>query len=111
LYRNDKSPAYPGHRPGRPHQRAAYERGGPVLAGVRVDRARPAVHLGNVQSRGEQAQKPVRERDSVRPLASRAAVARWRPGDELRQRQLHGRIPQTQRLHRHTGPLVNYCPR
>jgi len=60
------------------HRPAEGQRQLQVLAGVRVDRAGPAVHVGPLKHGRQQAEEPVRERDRVRPLAGGAAAARRR---------------------------------
>ncbi len=58
-FSDDEPPADPDHRAALAHRGAQGERRTQVLAGVRVDRARPAVHLGQLQHGGQQTQKQV----------------------------------------------------
>lgn len=104
---NGVAPAGSHQLPGAAHRPAEGQRQLQVLAGVRVDRAGPAVHVGPLKHGREQAEEPVRERDRVRPLAGGAATApRRHARQRLHKRQLLRRLPQAQRLRGHAGPAA-----
>jgi len=101
------APAGAHQLPGAAHRPAEGQRQLQVLAGVRVDRTGPAVHVGPLEHGREQAEEPVRERDRVRPLAGGAATAAGRAaGQRLHKRQLLRRLPQAQRVRGHAGPAA-----
>jgi len=101
------APAGAHQLPGAAHRPVEGQRQLQVLAGVRVDRAGPAVYVGPLEHGRQQAEEPVRERDRVRPLTGGAAAApRRHAGQRLHKRQLLRRLPKAQRVRGHAGPAT-----
>ena len=64
---------------------------------------RSTIHLGQLFHEREQAQEPVRQRHSLRPLQGRPTTCRRSTGLGLHQRELLWWLPKTECIHRNTG--------
>ena len=79
-------------RAGAAHRAAEEPERRQVLGRVRLDRARPAVHVARVHSRAQPPQEPLRQRHRLRPFARRArqtAAARLQAHDHLVRQLAH----------------------
>ncbi|KZS01480.1 Tyrosine-protein phosphatase Lar, partial [Daphnia magna] len=88
------------------HRRPEAQRQPQVFARVRVDRDGPAVHVGALERRHQQAEEPLRQRGGLRPFARRFGAGAGRAGQRLHQRQLVRRLPQAGRVRGDAGPAA-----